>query len=237
MSLFTDILEQRSSIIIPTVVCAAAGATDAMLYKPATFGIDNGGSGYSNGAATMVLADGNTIGVTLTVTAGVISGIAWASGYSTSASDTAVVSVVQAGGSAGTAHVATYSSAATSTPCFIDFGSLWGLESVLEEGWPQFTVTGKTVTEHDTAPGGSKTLTVNLYWSDEALILTGAPTILANRKAASSALTITNAIDTTQHWAVLSAFTPAARYCYITLTWSALTAGASFTTQLRLNRV
>jgi hypothetical protein len=228
MSLHSDILDLRSSIVVPTFVCAAGGGTDAMLYKPATFAVDVAGTGYTNGAATMVLADGNTIGVTLTTNAGAIS---------TSASDTGVVAVVQAGGSLGTAHVATYATAATSSPCFIDFGALWGLDDTLPSHWPQFVVSGKTVTEHDTAPGGSKTLTVNLYWSDEVLVLTGVATILADRKAASSAKAITNAIDTTQHWGFLAAFTPPARYCYVTFTWSALDAGASFTTQLRLNRV
>ena len=226
----------KTVVCIPATVCGAAGATDAMLHQPATLAVDAAGTGYSDGEATMVLADGNTITVTLTTDEGEITALAWADGYSTSASDTAVVAVVQEGGADGTAHVATYSTAADSSPCFLDFGTLRDFADVREVA-KQYSVSAKTVTEHDTAPGGSKTLTLNLYWSDEKLSLTGVATLLADRKVASAAKTLTNAVDTTQHWGMVAAFTPAARFCYVTLTWTALDAGGSFTTTVRLNRV
>lgn len=235
MTNLTPVNAAGTVVAIPAFVCAAGGGTDLMLHQPLTLAVDVAGTGYSDGAATMVLADGNTIGVTLTTDDGSITALAWASGYSTSASDTGVVAVVQEGGADGTAHVATYSTVATTSPCLLDFGTLRDFAD-FRRGAVQYTLSLKTVTEHDTAPGNAKTVKVNRYWSDE-LITLPVSTVLAARKTAGGALTLTNAIDTTQYFEACAAFAVNARYLYLTFDVVAMDAGASFTAEVRLNRV
>ncbi len=217
----------RTAIVLDSVMFAAGGGTDLRIWEPATFTVATAGTGYSDGSATCVLADGNTLTVLLTTDEGAITGATWCGGYSTSGSDTGSMTVVQEGGASGEIAVATYS---TLTPAMIDFGPLAG------NGY-QYTLSFKTVTEHDTAPGGSKTIKVNRYISDEALGVTNVHTLLAARKTAGSALAITNAVDITQYFEVASAFTPGARYMHFTFDVTALTAGSSFTETLRLNLV
>lgn len=217
-----------SAVAIPAFNVPAAGVTDAVLGQPATFGIDVAGTGYTAGTATMVLADGNTITVTLTVGAlGAITAIAWADGYSTSGSDNAVVAVVQEGGSNGTAHVATYTY--ESSPSCIDFGEVMPFDDSV------FSVSFKTVTEHDTVPGTPKTVTANMYWSDYSVDAHHAATTLAARKVAATALTLTNAVDTTQYGEAFAAARPKARYLYLTFTVTALAADSSITIEARVN--
>lgn len=222
---------------MPATTFAAGGGTDLMLHKPATFAVDVAGTGYTAGAATMVLLDGNTISVTLTVGAlGAITALAWADGYSTSATDVTAAAVVQVGGADGTAHVATYSTVATTSPCLLDFGEVKDYWDPKRTRTEQYTLSLKTVTEHGTAPGGSKTVKVNRYWSDELVALPVA-TLLAARKTAGGALTLTNAIDTTQYFEACAAFGVNARYLYLTFDVTAMDAGASFTGEVRLNRL
>lgn len=219
-----------SVVAIPAFVVPASGVTDAVLAQPATFTIDVAGTGYTAGEATMVLTDGNTITVMLTVGGGgQIAGLTWVSGYSTSASDAAVVAVVQAGGTNGTAHVATYTFAAS--PTLIDFGPVMPFYDDL------YSVSFRTVTEHDTSPGVSKTVTANLYWSDVLVSANIAPALLAARKVAATALTLTNTVDTTQYAEAVAATVPKARFLYLTFTTTALTTDSSFTIEARVNKL
>lgn len=223
-----ELKTEHSVLVLNGLVFPDAGGTDIRIWKPATFTIVTPGTGYTSGSATCVLADGNSLDVTITAVAGEITAVEWVGGYSTSASDTSTRALVKVGGSSGEIAVATYDNDAT--PAMIDFGALWG------RGY-QYTLSLKTVTEHGTAPGGSKTVKVNRYNSDEEVAHSVAHTLLAARKTAGSALALTNAVDTTQYFEVASTFTPGARFVYLTFDVTALTSGASFEIELRLNRV
>ncbi len=95
----------------------------------------------------------------------------------------------------------------------------------------EFLLSAKIV-GNATAPGGSRTVTPNLYWSDEKLALpSDAPTVLAARKQALSALAIANSVSATRQYqcvastglggtnsaGVICPFRPLARYLYVTV--------------------
>ena len=99
----------------------------------------------------------------------------------------------------------------------IDFGQLLPSEFT-------FTIGGKTVTDASTAPGAADTVTVNQYWSDESVSTGSAATLLADRKVAGSAKTLTNTAATTQYWGFAAEQAPKARFLYITVDNTAIDA-------------
>lgn len=97
----------------------------------------------------------------------------------------------------------------------------------------EFFLTGKTV-GNATAPGSTKTLTLNYYWSDDELDPTTASTVTvpcANRKTALSAVTLPNSVSATRQWnfSGATALRQQARFLYLSLDMSTLDSGATET--------
>lgn len=102
----------------------------------------------------------------------------------------------------------------------VDFGEIL---DIIE----QFQITARTLTDDDTAPGSSKTILLDIYWSDEKIATpANAVTECAARKTAGAAKTLTNATSTAQEWELVSSMVPLARYAYIALTWTAFAANS-----------
>lgn len=94
----------------------------------------------------------------------------------------------------------------------------------------KLAVSALSITDDDTAPGTSKTFTVNLFWSDEAIaapLATNVPVICAARTSAGSAKTLTNAINTRQQWDLHTNIVPAGRFLYIAISNTAFDAGSN----------
>jgi len=104
------------------------------------------------------------------------------------------------------------------------------------------------VVENATAPGGSRTITVNYYWSDYDLtsVATDAERILqlVDRKNNFTAVTRRNTASSTRYFSLVSATTnaglylrPLARYLYISITKTTEDSGSIPTATLNLVRV
>lgn len=98
------------------------------------------------------------------------------------------------------------------------------------------------VTENATAPGGSRTITPNYYFSDTKLPSdftgTSVNTTLNGRKTALSAITRINTASSVTHFSLVTTpIRPLARYLYVTLTKTTEDAGSIPTVTLRLQRV
>lgn len=98
-------------------------------YVPTVITLDGGGtSGYTDGTATMTMADGSQISVIITTSGGVIQTIAYASGQAWT-QDTSVRSVIKGGGTTATAHVSTYAAQnATGVPTSSIEAAGWGVK-------------------------------------------------------------------------------------------------------------
>lgn len=100
-----------------------------------------------------------------------------------------------------------------------------------------YVLTAKAVT-NGTAPGVSKTITVNSYLSDEKISpSSNVPTVLANRKTAHTALAVQNAANDTRQYEVVGLQRIKSQYLYISVDHTALAAGAAITFTLNLVRV
>lgn len=121
---------------------------------------------------------------------------------------------------------------AGNTPVLVDLGSY--------PGPVDYNLVLKT-DGNGTAPGSTKTLTVNVYYSDVRLASAGdALTTLAGRKVSATAITLVNStLDIGYYDVVLSAGTikPKSRYLYVSVTTNAaLGAGSVLVATLALVR-
>lgn len=112
----------------------------------------------------------------------------------------------------------------------VDFSNLQGRE---------FMLSFKTV-GNATAPGSARTITPQLYWSDERISepQTNVPTLLANRTAALNALALVDAASTTRYYEGSNGiFRPKAQYLYVALDKTTEDTGAITTLTTWLVRV
>lgn len=100
----------------------------------------------------------------------------------------------------------------------------------------EYVLSAKAVT-NGTAPGASKTITVNSYLSDEQVALADVPTVLANRKTAHTALALPDAANATRQYGVADPAKIKSKYLYITVDNTVLAVGAQVTFTLNLVRV
>lgn len=100
----------------------------------------------------------------------------------------------------------------------------------------RLTLSTKVVTGA-TAPGSSKTIKVNVYWSDVQITATDAATVLADRKTASSAITLPNSTAATQYALAHDSFQAKARFMYLTVDQDAMESGATLTLDVMLNLI
>jgi hypothetical protein len=111
----------------------------------------------------------------------------------------------------------------------VDFGEV-------RDAGHSISLSAKLVT-NGTAPGTTKTVTVQQYWSDEKITPANAPTELLARKVAGTALAVPNSANATRYFEIQAEVNPKARFLYLSTDWTALAAGAEIAATVRVNRI
>lgn len=113
------------------------------------------------------------------------------------------------------------------------------IASAPEQGCPldMFLVSMKTV-GNATAPGASRTVTPNIYWSGEELAdASTAPTVLADRKIALTAKTLPNSASATRQWECSSPSLLRAPFLYVSLDHTTVDANCEILVDVSINRI
>ena len=104
-----------------------------------------------------------------------------------------------------------------------------------QTGWV-FGIRGKLVA-NGTAPGTPKTVTLNLYWAPERITTLSTVPTLCTVVAAQTPWAVANTASVTRYYVASgNLFVPQAPFLYLSLTHSALAAGATLTATVWLKR-